>query len=99
MQFKNLGCPRVSIKTEGRIPVLTPPALAMPSSPWQLLLLASLSLGPTAVLCQTFNLQDNYVGDKFFSDFTWFTGADPTHGRVDYVDMNTAKSSNLSYGM
>lgn len=70
----------------------------MRSTAWSFLLLSTL-LGPTNVLCQTFNLQDNYVGDKFFSGFTWFNGSDPTHGRVQYVDMDIAKSSNLSYGV
>lgn len=47
---------------------------------------------------QTYKLADNYVGNDFFSTWNWFTDDDPTHGRVNYVDMNTAKSSNLSSG-
>ncbi|KAL5523819.1 hypothetical protein ACEPAG_7992 [Sanghuangporus baumii] len=44
-----------------------------------------------------FNLKDNFVGNDFFSGFKWETFDDPTHGRVNYVDQNTARANNLSY--
>ena len=34
-------------------------------------------------------------GTAFFDQFNFFTGADPTHGFVNYVDRATAQSSNL----
>ena len=45
-----------------------------------------------------YNLKDNYVGNDFFNGWKWETFDDPTHGRVNYVDMQTAQSKNLSYG-
>lgn len=45
----------------------------------------------------TFALEDTYKGYSFFEDFEWFTADDPTHGRVDYVSIDEAVSSNLSY--
>ncbi|KAF8325784.1 endo-1,3(4)-beta-glucanase-like protein [Cantharellus anzutake] len=42
-------------------------------------------------------LSDTYIGDSFFSGFTHEAIADPTHGRVQYVDEATAKSNNLSW--
>jgi hypothetical protein len=43
-----------------------------------------------------YTLQDNYSGSSFFNDFTFFTGSDPTHGFVDYVDASTASSKGLT---
>ncbi|KAJ4345887.1 uncharacterized protein N0V89_012023 [Didymosphaeria variabile] len=39
-------------------------------------------------------LQDDYMTD-FYGHFNFFTGGDPTHGFVQYVDEATARSSNL----
>ncbi|KAI8069803.1 concanavalin A-like lectin/glucanase domain-containing protein [Gilbertella persicaria] len=36
-------------------------------------------------------------GENFFNGFDYFTGADPTHGFVQYVDKATAKAKNLIY--
>lgn len=47
---------------------------------------------------QTYKLADNFVGDKFFDGWDWFIEDDPTKGRVNYIDMQSAKSKNLSYG-
>ncbi|KAL5507244.1 hypothetical protein ACEPAH_6700 [Sanghuangporus vaninii] len=58
--------------------------------------LAVLSFLLPSVLGQ-FNLKDNFVGNDFFSGFKWETFDDPTHGRVNYVDQDTAKANNLSY--
>ncbi|KAI0786692.1 concanavalin A-like lectin/glucanase domain-containing protein [Abortiporus biennis] len=44
-----------------------------------------------------FVLKDSYVGWDFFNGWNWETFDDPTHGRVDYVDKNTAMQQNLSY--
>ncbi|KAL9099127.1 MAG: hypothetical protein Q9163_005328 [Psora crenata] len=40
-------------------------------------------------------LEDNYAPESFFSGFSFFTGADPTHGYVTYVDQGTAQSQGL----
>lgn len=42
-------------------------------------------------------LQSTASGSSFFDSFTFFTGADPTNGFVDYVDEATATSSGLIY--
>ncbi|KAI0307467.1 concanavalin A-like lectin/glucanase domain-containing protein [Multifurca ochricompacta] len=40
-------------------------------------------------------LAQSYSGNTFFSGWNFFTGADPTNGIVQYVDQQTAQSSNL----
>jgi len=57
-------------------------------------LFSSLVLAP-ACLAQSYSLTDSYIPSNFFSKFDFFTGADPTHGYVDYVDYNTALSTGL----
>ncbi|KAH8120381.1 concanavalin A-like lectin/glucanase domain-containing protein [Phellopilus nigrolimitatus] len=42
-------------------------------------------------------LQDTYEGKTFFDDWTFFTGADPTNGLVNYVDRDTAFNKSLVY--
>ncbi|EIW65027.1 uncharacterized protein TRAVEDRAFT_25981 [Trametes versicolor FP-101664 SS1] len=37
----------------------------------------------------------SYQGDTFFDGWDFFTTSDPTHGNVDFIDRNTANSSNL----
>lgn len=44
----------------------------------------------------TFVLKDKYVGYDFFGAFQWETFDDPTHGRVNYVDLQTAQKNNLT---
>ena len=45
-----------------------------------------------------YSLKDTYIGSDFYGGFLWETADDPTHGRVNYVDMGTAINSNLSEG-
>ena len=45
-----------------------------------------------------FRLKDLYTGHDFFNRWKWETFDDPTHGRVNYVDRDTARNKNLSYG-
>lgn len=45
-----------------------------------------------------FVLKDNIVGREFYTHFAWQTFDDPTHGRVDYVDLPTAQRNNLTSG-
>ncbi|KAI9445170.1 glycoside hydrolase family 16 protein [Lactarius indigo] len=42
-------------------------------------------------------IQDTYDASNFFESFNFFTGNDPTHGTVTYVDNATAFAHNLSY--
>lgn len=54
------------------------------------------SLAPS-VFAATYHLSDNHVGSDFLSTFTHEAIADPTHGRVNYLDQNTAVSQNLTF--
>ena len=42
--------------------------------------------------------KSSFMGHDFLQHWTWFTGDDPTHGCVNYVDQATALQYNLSYG-
>ncbi|KAI9847413.1 MAG: hypothetical protein M1837_002602 [Sclerophora amabilis] len=42
-----------------------------------------------------YTLQDDYSPSDFFSQFTFFTEPDPTHGFVEYVDESTAQGGGL----
>ncbi|KAI0283293.1 concanavalin A-like lectin/glucanase domain-containing protein [Russula aff. rugulosa BPL654] len=42
-------------------------------------------------------IEDTYNASNFFQSFNFFTGEDPTHGTVTYVDNTTAFANNLSY--
>jgi Glycosyl hydrolases family 16 len=44
-----------------------------------------------------YRLSDAIVGHAFYGAFNWETKDDPTHGRVNYVDQETAINSNYSY--
>ncbi|KAL0571814.1 hypothetical protein V5O48_010144 [Marasmius crinis-equi] len=41
--------------------------------------------------------QDDFSGKGFFDNFAFFTGNDPTNGRVNYVDANDAFANRLAY--
>lgn len=45
-----------------------------------------------------FVLADSYVGRDFLYSWNWETLDDPTHGRVNFVDQQTALNNNLTYG-
>ncbi|WVF66054.1 hypothetical protein IAT40_000792 [Kwoniella sp. CBS 6097] len=49
------------------------------------------------VLSATYTLSRSWSGEAFYNDFEWQTFDDPTHGRVNYVDQDTAKAQNLSW--
>jgi hypothetical protein len=57
---------------------------------------ASLLAAAFASVNAQYTLQDNYSGSSFFNGFSFFTGSDPTHGFVDYVDASTASSLGLT---
>ena len=40
--------------------------------------------------------KSSFMGHDFLQHWTWFTGDDPTHGCVNYVDQATALQYNLS---
>lgn len=44
----------------------------------------------------TYQLQDNYDGTNFFDGFDFYSGTDPTHGFVDYLDEKTALKAGLA---
>ncbi|KAF8070191.1 glycoside hydrolase family 16 protein [Lyophyllum atratum] len=54
------------------------------------------ALGYTTVV-QAYCIKDTYIGTTFFNTWRWETFDDPTHGRVNYVDMGAAEAANLSY--
>ncbi|KAG6853494.1 hypothetical protein C0991_003768 [Blastosporella zonata] len=58
--------------------------------------LCLLSLAGPA-LSATYFLKDNIVGADFYKAFNFEAIADPTHGRVNYVDAATAISQNLTF--
>jgi len=60
-------------------------------------MLSSLALALTGVTAAmaTYTLQDTYSGSNFFNKFTFFTGADPTHGFVNYLSYQNALNGGL----
>ena len=61
--------------------------------------LAALSLSLTqCARAKFYSLKDKWVGDDFYQGWTWETENDPTHGRVNYVGLDDAKSKNLTCG-
>ncbi|KAI9060314.1 glycoside hydrolase family 16 protein [Trametes sanguinea] len=61
--------------------------------------LAALSFTSLLTLCVRahFVLTDTYIGMDFLQDWSWFSGDDPTHGRVNYLSQADSLSNNLSY--
>ena len=74
---------------------LARPTANMRLTPAALSLLGALA---SAARAQVYTIADAYVGDAFFEAWEWQTIADPTHGDVNYVDLGTAISHNLTYG-
>ncbi|KAL1743037.1 hypothetical protein HDZ31DRAFT_65416 [Schizophyllum fasciatum] len=59
---------------------------------------SSLVLAASAVAQQAqYSLTDAFSGTPYFDAFVWETFNDPTHGRVNYVDISIAIKPNLSY--
>ncbi|KAG8221034.1 concanavalin A-like lectin/glucanase domain-containing protein [Butyriboletus roseoflavus] len=46
---------------------------------------------------KTYALEDFYRAEDFFTEWTFFTGADPTNGNVDYQSMQNATAKGLAY--
>lgn len=45
----------------------------------------------------SYSLSDTYEGEKFFDEFNYFTGYDPTEGFVHYVPKEQSSQLNLTY--
>jgi hypothetical protein len=58
----------------------------------------NVQLSPSAPDFRTYQLQYSFEGDGFFGDsWTWATYDDPTHGRVNFVNKDTAQQNGLAY--
>lgn len=68
--------------------------LAMKSFTLASLVALSLSHG---IYGATYSQTDSHQGDGFLKSFSHQAIADPTHGRVNYVDQATALAQNLTY--
>ncbi|KAF8894125.1 concanavalin A-like lectin/glucanase domain-containing protein [Infundibulicybe gibba] len=55
-----------------------------------------LVLATVVIANNSYLLQDELIGESFYSAFKWETFDDPTRGRVNYVDQVTARNTNLS---
>ncbi|KAI0260897.1 2 beta-glucan [Gloeopeniophorella convolvens] len=53
-------------------------------------------LAASPALAWKYSLADTYEGNNFFSNFQFFTGADPTHGRVNYLSSGDAQGKGLA---
>ena len=63
-----------------------------------LLAVLSLSLTTLADCSSQFYLQDEWIGEDFYTGWTFETENDPTNGRVNYLSQADAQSKNLTYG-
>ncbi|KAL0062788.1 hypothetical protein AAF712_010326 [Marasmius tenuissimus] len=68
-----------------------------PNAPGMARSLLGLLLLLPSVLAASYSQQDNIVGSGFNDAFNYEAISDPTHGRVNYVDGNTARSQNLTF--
>ncbi|PPR05555.1 hypothetical protein CVT24_003294 [Panaeolus cyanescens] len=59
--------------------------------------LALLASSLTPMLVGAYQLTDQIIGNDFFNAFEWEAIADPTHGRVNYVDQPMSRSQNLTF--
>ncbi|EAU81588.1 endo-1,3(4)-beta-glucanase [Coprinopsis cinerea okayama7 len=60
-------------------------------------LLAVFSHSGVAWHPSTYSLRKGIQGESFYDDFVWESIADPTHGRVNYVDQETSRWQNLTF--
>ncbi|KAJ3856807.1 glycoside hydrolase family 16 protein [Lentinula lateritia] len=51
----------------------------------------------TSAVYTSWKLIEAHNGSDFFQGWSFFTGSDPTHGVVDYLDKNDATSAGLAY--
>ncbi|KAB5589060.1 hypothetical protein CTheo_7502 [Ceratobasidium theobromae] len=46
---------------------------------------------------KTYNMTDNYFGNKFFEGWDFFNQADPTHGNVNFLNREDAFAKGLAF--
>jgi len=56
----------------------------------------ALCFAARSALAVSYAVTDTFQGTDFFNDFTYETAADPTHGLVEYVSLQTAQSLGLA---
>ncbi|KAG9240915.1 mixed-linked glucanase [Calycina marina] len=49
-----------------------------------------------AVVCGSYTLRDNFNASNFFNEFSFFSAADPTHGFVQYQNLEAANLTQLA---
>ena len=49
--------------------------------------------GSARLALAAYSLSDDYLQNGFFGNWDFYTGSDPTHGYVTYVDQSTAQSN------
>jgi len=55
------------------------------------------STGTASASSSPWKLVESHSGNSFFDGWSFFTGGDPTHGVVNFVDQQTANSAGLAY--
>ncbi|KAK7462817.1 hypothetical protein VKT23_007396 [Stygiomarasmius scandens] len=63
----------------------------------RLVSLLCLALGFHQVFAASYSQTSSHQGTQFLDTFTWQAIADPTHGRVRYVDQTSALNQNLTF--
>ncbi|KAG8691660.1 hypothetical protein FRC09_011564, partial [Ceratobasidium sp. 395] len=59
--------------------------------------LAAAAAAASLARAATYSVSDTFIGSSFLTGFNHEAIADPTHGRVNYVDQATAQRLNLTY--
>ncbi|KAG8697450.1 hypothetical protein FRC09_007865 [Ceratobasidium sp. 395] len=59
--------------------------------------LAAATAAASLAQAATYSVSDTFIGSSFLTGFSHESIADPTHGRVNYVDQATAQRLNLTY--
>ena len=67
------------------------------SKPMYVRLLVVTCLCVMHVQALNYSMCQEWSGNDFFNHFYWWSGPDPTHGLVDYVNQDVSRRSNLSY--
>jgi len=63
----------------------------------RLLIERALVLFSTILAVSSYSVVDTVIGSQFYDFFGWEAIADPTRGRVNYVDQETSQNLNLTY--
>ncbi|GLB43086.1 putative glycoside hydrolase family 16 protein [Lyophyllum shimeji] len=84
-----------NLRYDGRLHKLLPKSHLAHYEGCRLSIRSVFTRGPA--LGATYPLSDNIVGSAFYNNFNFEAIADPTHGRVNYVNQATAQSQNLTF--